>query len=164
MTRVSALTQARLRAALSYCPDTGAFGYRERRQGMRGDEAGSIEPRTGYRRLMVDGEKHFAHRLAFLWMIGAWPAQEVDHINGVPGDNRWSNLREATRGENRCNTRKSRGKSTGFKGVSFKKNGFEASIRKDLRSYYLGRFKTAEAAHEAYKSASQRLHGEFANP
>jgi len=38
---------------------------------------------------------------------------------------------------------------------------FQANIKANGKRFYLGRFKTEEAAHEAYKAASLRYHGEF---
>lgn len=88
------LTQERLKELLTYEPATGVFRWRERRgnQGggcvAPGDEAGSVY-KNGYRMIGVGGRRYGAHRLAFLYMTGAFPPAEVDHINGVPADNRW---------------------------------------------------------------------------
>ena len=54
------------------------------------------DKRTGGQYLygMIEGEPHVAHRVAFLWMDGAWP-KEPRHINEDGTDNRWENLRDA---------------------------------------------------------------------
>jgi len=52
------------------------------------------------------------HRLAWLLQTGSWPSNEIDHINGVRDDNRWSNLRDVSRAVNMQNQHKKRGKST----------------------------------------------------
>jgi hypothetical protein len=36
-------------------------------------------------------------------MTGDWPSEQVDHVNHNTADNRWANLRPATRSENNIN-------------------------------------------------------------
>jgi HNH endonuclease len=87
------LTAARLRAALRYNPDSGAFQWLGRpANGVRvGDAAGCLSSR-GYLVFGIDGRNYFGHRLAFLWVKGRWPMGEIDHVNGDKADNRWCNL------------------------------------------------------------------------
>lgn len=89
---------------------------------------------------------------------------EVDHINHDRLDNRKSNLRPATRGENQWNVPKLRTNSTGYKGVSLdKRRGkYVAQIRLNKKHVHLGQFVTAEAAALAYNRAAREHHGEFA--
>lgn len=165
MTEQTSITCERLKYVMRYNPETGLFSYRERSRGRRVNGPVGQLTRQGYRRVMIDGRRYMAHRLAWLWMTGKFPSAEVDHVNGNGDDNRWVNLREATRSQNRHNTRKAPGKSTPYKGVTLKKGKwFEANIGAGGRNHYLGIFQTAEDAHEAYKAAALRLHGEFANP
>lgn len=88
----------------------------------------------------------------------------IDHIDGNGLNNLRSNLRHATRGQNRMNTEKSCNNTTGFKGVSFYKqaNKFRARITLDKKQIFLGYFETAQEAHQAYIKAAIELHGEFA--
>jgi hypothetical protein len=87
-------------------------------------------------------------------MTGKWP-KEIDHIDGDPLNNKWSNLREATRSQNNANKV---GIAGGLKGASFHKASglWRADIKKGL-----GYFHTAQEAHEAYVVAAKKLHGEF---
>lgn len=105
---------------------------------------------------------HAEHRLAFLYMTGAWPADQVDHINMVRDDNRWANLRQADQSLNQRNRRKSRGE-TGVLGAFRNGRRFMARIHYDGHQHYLGNFATAEEAGKAYQDA-KRIHHPGAVP
>lgn len=92
-------------------------------------------------------------------MTGCDPSGEIDHRDRNRKNNKWKNLRVATVSQNRENTA-SAGKLP--RGVAQHRNSrFYGQITKAGTSYYLGAFDTAGEAHEAYKEASLRLHGEF---
>ena len=98
------LTQERLKQLLNYDPETGIFTriISVSSNALKGDIAGWINGH-GYRQLSIDYKKYDCHRLAFLYMLGKLPNEEVDHINHIRSDNRWINLREVTRHENKKN-------------------------------------------------------------
>ena len=48
-------------------------------------------------KVSIDNRRHLLHRLAWLWMTGALPRWNVEHINGDRSDNRWANLRQGER-------------------------------------------------------------------
>ena len=56
--------------------------------------------RTGHIRICIMRVKYLAHRLAWLYVTGSWPSQDIDHIDGDPTNNRFANLREVTHQEN----------------------------------------------------------------
>lgn len=98
-------------------------------------------------------------------MTGEWPPQEVDHHDNDGWNNRWDNLRLATRSQNQANTRRYKSNSSGKKGV-FRNGGearpWRAQIQKDGKKISLGYFETIEAASEAFAAAATAQHGEFA--
>jgi hypothetical protein len=123
-----------------------------------GATAGYVS-KSGYRYIHVNGKKRLCLRLAFLWMTGSFPKAQVDHINGVRNDNRWDNLREATRSFNIQNQRRAHSRNRlGVLGVEQVGKRFVSRIWVDNKAEYLGTFDTAEAAHGAYLSAKRKLH------
>src|SRR5262249_27099557 len=147
-------------------PCTGEFTWlvNAGRHGRVGGAAGHLDESQGYVLVGICGESYRAHRLAWFYVHGQWPPQEIDHINGNRADNRIANLRLATDAENAWNASRRSDNSTGYKGVSMYKNGkFMAYVHKGRKRHHLGYFDTPEAAHAAYVKAAAELHGEFAN-
>lgn len=159
------LTVQRLRELLDYDPETGVFTWRVRRGGaaVAGSVAGSIRD-DGYRDIKVDGPNYMAQRLAWLYMTGSWPTDEIDHKNCVRADNWWENLREATHSQNTKNALTRRDNTSGFKGVSFYKRNsrWQARIKHAGRQRHLGYFDTAAEAHAVYRAAATAIDPEFA--
>lgn len=88
---------------------------------------------------------------------------DTDHRDGNGLNNRRSNLRNATKSQNMHNARQRVDNSSGYKGVCWhkKKSKWVARIRLNGRQHHLGYFSTPQDAHEAYRQASDRMHGEF---
>ena len=147
------LTHSRLIELLDYCPEHGHFLWRKLRNGMRRDlHAGSITG-WGYVSIRIDGVAYLAHRLAWFYVHGEFPAGVIDHINQIKNDNRISNLRSVTQVEN-CKNRKVRsGNRTGANGVRFRddgrKNPWNARVMHRGKNLSLGHFKTFEEAVKA---------------
>ena len=156
------ITAERLRELLHYDPDTGDFTRLMASQ-SRPDTLGPIKARgnhLGYILISVDGQQYQAHRLAFLYMTGAWPRQSVDHINGDGRCNRWVNLRDVSTSVNLQNQRQARAdNSQRLLGVYRNHRRFMARITTATkRNMYLGTFDTPEEAHQAYLMAKRRFH------
>ena len=159
------------RRLLSYNPKTGEFTWRVRDPVSRGakifntrfagKKAGKILP-DGYKYLSLYGKSFSAHRVAWLIMTGGWPDGFLDHINGERYDNKWINLRPASKTQNSANSKRPITNTTGFKGVCVDKGRFKANIRENGNKKHLGCFDTPEEAHEAYCKAAEDIHGEFA--
>lgn len=134
----------RLRQHLRYDPETGDIVWLVKRTKNAtanvGDLAGGIDE-NGYRRIMFDGKKYRAHRLAFLFMGYDMPEQ-VDHINGNRADNRWANLRAADPNINAKNARRRTNTKAALTGVSFSKQQSKWKVRINVGGVteYLGLF------------------------
>lgn len=158
-----ALSAETLRELLSYDHDTGQFT--RLKAVARKTKVGSIagwKDAQGYIQVTVNGNRHKAHRLAWLYVYGHWPTGQIDHINGNRSDNRLLNLRDASHGENVQNRRRANSNSkTGILGVSLHRptGRWKAQIRIDQKSIHLGLFDTKEAARDAYLTAKRRIHG-----
>jgi len=116
-----------------------------------------------YRTCWINGRAYYVHRLIFLINHGYLPSQ-IDHVNGDTLDNRICNLRAASNAQNQRNKGAMPKNKVGLKGVSYKKDMhlYRAQISANGKGYHLGYFSTPSKAHEAYKQAARRLHGEFA--
>lgn len=146
---------------LSYNPETGIFTWEEHRFiNLIGQRAGRKNI-NGYRQIAFKSKRYYEHRLAFIFMVGRWPVEDTDHMNHIRDDNRWSNLREASRTQNNYNLSLTHNK-LGLKGVYQDQNGkYVAQIRINGPQIILGRFNTPEEAKEAYDLKSKELHKNF---
>jgi hypothetical protein len=96
--------------------------------------------------------------------LGYGEKRFVDHIDGNGLNNQRSNLRIANDAENGWNRSANKNNKSGFKGVSLHQSGkWIAQICASRNRLYLGLFVTPEEAHEAYRAAAAKMHGEFAN-
>ena len=157
------LTQDYLKQVLFYDPNAGVFKHlRVSGKARLNATAGFIK--DGYILIGVDNIIYRAHRLAWLYVYGYLPPAEIDHINGLRGDNRIINLRLATRSQNTSNREAQKNNKCGLKGVSFEKQTcmWKAQICFNGKNRNLGRFYTKESAHSAYAAAALKHHGEFA--
>ncbi len=154
------LSAESLRELLHYDLETGLF-TRIGKAGRKGKIGAAVgwEDKDGYIQVGVLCRNYRAHRLAWLYVTGDWPREDVDHINGIRGDNRWSNLRAVTRAVNMQNVRRARKDSSiGLIGVEKNGGGYSARIKTSTERLYLGFFDTPEEAHAAYLDAKRRLH------
>lgn len=160
------MNQERLKSLLHYDPIIGRWTWRITRGRLApaGSNAG-FRDKSGYVVIRVDRKLYRAHRLAWLYVTGKWPKDQIDHINGDRSDNRFRNLREATGFQNRANSRKRKDNTSGYKGVHWRQdaNKWRARIHSNGKCVYLGYFSSKEGAHAAYISASKIYHGKFAN-
>jgi hypothetical protein len=153
------LTQEYLKSILCYDPETGIFTWIEHRQGTKGigSEAGTLRD-NGYWVIGIDGKSYGAHRLAWFYETGKWPLEDVDHEDHNKINNKFSNLRLATRSQSQWNRKGNYSDET--KGTTYDRGYYIMRIMaKGIK--YQSCHKTQEEAHAAYVEASRRLHGEF---
>jgi hypothetical protein len=159
------LTRARLRELLRYNPKTGEFRWRKPPCRGRHDLSAGYASQQGYRFIQIDGRSYREHQLAWFYMTGRWGRPTIDHRDRDVTNNRWSNLRRATRSQNNANRRRPRHNTTGYKGIYLgrRPGQWYAHIGRNGRMIHLGRFDTPQAAHEAYLATARKLFGEFAS-
>ena len=154
------LTAARLRELLSYDPDTGIFHWQVSRGSVkRGAQAGRKND-EGYIEISLDSRYYKAHRLAWLYVHGEWPTDQLDHINGARPDNRIANPREATNAENGQNQAMYSHNTSGRRGVSWCRvvGKWKARIKANGRRIHLGYFEDIDDAARARAKAKASLH------
>ena len=153
-----------LRTRLRYEPETGNLIWLKafRHSQLVGTVAGCID-QDGYVTVKIDNRQCKAHRICWALHHGSWPADQVDHINGIRSDNRADNLRLADQFQNNQNQSVRGSGVTGLRGVTFvrKEGRYRASIKNRGVTTYLGAFDTPEEAHAVYMKAKAELH-EFA--
>ena len=137
------MNQQRLKELLSYDPDTGVFTWVKRLN----NTAGAFDA-YGYVVIRVDKILYKAHRLAWLYTFGEFPAGNLDHINQIKNDNRISNLRVVNQSQNIQNL-------ASVKGVSWDKEREKwcARIKVMYKTIHLGRFTEKDDAIAARKAA-----------
>ena len=156
------LTQEAIKAFLRYDPESGDF-TRLNKNGQW-TPCNGVHKATGYRVIGIKHVPHLAHRLAFLYMTGEWPKDQVDHINGVRTDNRWVNLRDVTDGVNKQNRQGPQvNNQVGRLGVSYwgKRRGQKKHVAQlvlDGRRVHCSYHRTPEEAHIAYLKAKREHH------
>ena len=165
------------RECFSYFPESGALVWRVRPREhfaiertwkiwntrFSGKPTRLTPDTNGYRilRLTIDGRTHQwrVHRIIFALQTGRWPSADIDHKNRVRDDNRWVNLRPATRAENVQNTLQ-RHNASGLPGVWWSRRQCKwwARIQTAGKRKHLGSFLTAEEAHASFLTAKAQMH------
>jgi hypothetical protein len=119
----SGLTAEELRSLLYYDPETGIFTWRKppaRKPWLI--RAGNVSPGK-YTQIQLfprssgRQERYYASRLAWLYMTGNWPENEIDHINRDKSDDSWKNLRPADHSKNAINVDLQSRNTSGITGV-----------------------------------------------
>jgi hypothetical protein len=107
--------------------------------------------------------KVLMHRIV-LERAGFKDFADSDHINRDKCDNRRTNLRPATHGQNQCNRDKQRNNTSGYIGVNRcrRTKKWRASIRVNGKLKQLGYFTDKEEARRVRDEAAKKHYGEFA--
>lgn len=120
--------------AYRYEPETGLFF-----RGKTKKAAGRVAT-NGYRQIAFQGKRYMAHRLAWFYVHKVFPDGQLDHINHDKDDNRIENLREVNQSQNFENVHNWSHNKTGRRGVSFAKGRYQADIKVNRKTLYLGSY------------------------
>lgn len=160
------LTAEYLRSILDYDPLSGIFVWRIRTSNRVkvGDIAGSVG-NHGYIVIRIDGQNRLAHRLAWLYMLGTFPPDGIDHKDCDRQNNSWENLRHATGSQNQGNICKRADNTSGYRGVSWhKKSGkWQACVKVSGKNYHLGFYDEPAYAAAVHAGAHKLIHGDFSH-
>ncbi len=153
------LTQERLKELLHYDPETGIF-TRKSKVGKYfvGSVCGAKQIK-GYIQVSVDGGNYLAHRLAWLYVYGNFPKNQIDHINRIKTDNSIKNLRDVDASTNHHNIGLRSHNRSGFTGVvKDKRSGkWIVQIIYKNKRYYIGSFNDVNVAALARRKKEQEL-------
>jgi len=148
------LDAAKAREIWRYDQETGELFWRVRRGTAREGAVAGTPSGNGYLLVRFGGRLYKVHRVIWLIVTGAWPANQIDHLNGKRSDNRIANLSDKTGTQNMWNRqRANRNSKSGLLGVSKDRNRWQARIMAYGKQRHLGMFGTKEEAHDAYLAA-----------
>jgi hypothetical protein len=126
-----------------------------------GQKAGSLHP-EGYVRIKLNKSTYGAHRLIFMMHHGYLPIF-LDHINGNRSDNRIENLREATKAENRMNSKIASNNKSGIKNVNWhkKSNKWVVQLGVNNKKMNFGTYFDLDVAKFVADTMRHKYHGQF---
>lgn len=149
------MTQKYLKSIIEYNQETGQFlSIVNRGKCKVGDNIGTIG-KDGYLVARIKGKNYSLQKLAWLFVYGVYPKNEIDHKNQIKKDNRIDNLRDITHKENCKNYPLYKNNKSGIIGVYWasEKNMWRARISVDGKRKSLGLFKEKADAIKARKDA-----------
>ncbi|MBX9902143.1 MAG: HNH endonuclease [Burkholderiaceae bacterium] len=151
----SGITQSELKEIVFYDQSTGHFVWRKRFRKSTGDDVAGSLFKNGYVYIQISNKSYRAHRLAWLYVYGNFPALYLDHINGDRSDNRIGNLREVSCSENMKNQRIGVKNTSGYLNISWQKSRLKWSVglKVNGKSINVGRFDSLDDAIKARNEA-----------
>lgn len=160
------ISHSRLLRILEYDPETGVWIWLNPSAMNKKPidrVAGTISVH-GYRVITIDGIKYRSRRLAWFYMTGEWPIQEIDHDNRDKTDDRWNNLLDVSRSANALNRDLQTNNASGVRGVHWDTNRgkWVVQVKKDNVTHFGGRFDFLDEAIEARDLIALGLQGPHA--
>lgn len=155
------LTRSRLCELLSFDTEKGIITWNHTMGGKakKGQEAGALTE-NGYVAIRVDQRDYLAHRLMWLYVYGAFPVLNIDHIDRDKTNNRPNNLRLATEKQNGENRSLKSKNASGHRGVFLRKylksKPWAVSIMNNRKTIHIGYFATIEEAVVARREAEDK--------
>ena len=153
------LTQERLKELLHYDQETGVFTRKTKVGKYLAGSVSGAKHNKGYIQITIDGSNLLAHRLAWLYVYGKFPIDQIDHINRIKTDNSIKNLRDVDSSTNLHNVGLRSHNTSGVTGVVWnaRSNKWIAQIIHKNKRYYIGCFETVESASIARKHKEKLL-------
>ena len=156
------ITQEYLKENIHYDPLTGIFTWVKKGRGRKINNTPGYINRAGptrlYRNITFFDKEYGAHRIAWMYLYGEFPKEDIDHINGDGLDNRLCNLRAVSRADNLKNKRVYKNNKSGVMGVSLRGGKWRARIKLNGLEQCLGSYASKAEAIKARKAAEQE-HG-----
>lgn len=122
-----------------------------------GNEAFAGIDKDGYRQGKLFNKRYRAHRVIWAMQTGEWSAEDIDHIDGNPANNKLANLRAVSHLENQRNKKRYKNNTTGAAGVVNRNGRWEANITIKGKRVYLGTFDDFSEALASRKEADLRI-------
>lgn len=156
----------RIRSRLSYDPSTGRITWINdvARSVKEGDWAGTKNAgnrRTIHLVMRGDSVRVREANVAYFLMTGDWPTFEIDHKDRDCSNNKWDNLRPATRHQQMHNRGRMANNKSGYTGVYLRGQKYYALIFINGALKRLGTFPTKEEAAIAYQKAAASRDAQF---
>lgn len=154
-----------LRSLFTYEPDTGLLRWRIARAQMKiGDAAGAQRGEAGYLQVSIDRKLYRVHLVIWKMVTGEEPPHFLDHENTIKKDNRWVNIRCATKSQNQANVGLTTKNTTGHKGVFWYKayGKWAVQVWKNGVAHFGGYHDKVDDAVAAANKLRESLFGEFA--
>jgi hypothetical protein len=150
----------RVRALFRYDDCRGVLIRRVQCGGqLPGAIAGSAN-QEGRIQIKIDGKSYCRSKLVWLYKTGGYPKHDVDHRDLDNSNDRWRNLRKATRKQNCHNAEVRINNKLGLKGVHQVRGRFRAMVAGE----HIGYFSTASLAKKAVNKRAKEVAGEFFRP
>jgi hypothetical protein len=157
------LTHEYVKRLFDYDPATGLLRWKVSRPKLAriGSLAGDTRSK-GYSVVRIDGSPYMIH-IIWLWMTCELPNQTIDHADKNPRNNRWANLRQATRSQQQMNRGVQANNRSGHTGVHWEKRRQKwlAKIYIGRRFIHLGSFNSLTEAVKCRAHYARIYHGTF---
>ena len=153
------ITQKRLKELAIYCQKSGEFtSIKTTGKRRSGNVLGYRRKKDDYIIIGFENKNYYAHRLAFLYMTGSFPENQVDHIDHDGANNSWANLRKATNLENQMNRAVRVTNTSGFTGVCWDKinRKWVSQIATNGKTIKIGRYENISDAVIAREEANKK--------
>mgnify|MGYP001600190637 CR=1 FL=1 len=138
----------------SYDPITGEFN-------VLGE--GRVRTRRGYLVVSIGRTQIAVATIIWAMMTGEYSKKTIDHEDLDPSNNRWRNLREANQAQQQANRRLFKNNKSGYRGVYLHPSGrYEAYVRFDKKTHYLGTFDSPKEAAKVVQEIRETRWGKFA--